>query len=120
MTMKEIKSGTLYKEYALTIPYLEVNQIIEKKINEILPTISMPGFRKGKAPVNIVRKKYENNVLSEALEILVQSKTKILLDENNLKPFTLPSNTEPFRKGDFPSPVTDASISFAEACPSCS
>jgi len=90
MTMKEIKSGTLYKEYALTIPYLEVNQIIEKKINEILPTISMPGFRKGKAPVNIVRKKYENNVLSEALEILVQSKTKILLDENNLKPFTQP------------------------------
>ena len=32
MTMKEIKSGTLYKEYALTIPYEEVNQIIEKKI----------------------------------------------------------------------------------------
>ena len=90
MTMKEIKSGTLYKEYALTIPYLEVNQIIEKKINEILPTISMPGFRKGKAPVNIVRKKYENNVLSEAIEKLVQTKTKDLLEQKKLKPFTQP------------------------------
>ncbi|MDC6448230.1 trigger factor family protein, partial [Alphaproteobacteria bacterium] len=73
MTIKEIKSGTLYKEYAMEIPYSEVNQIIESKINEILPTVSLPGFRKGKAPANIVRKKYENNVLSEALESLVQN-----------------------------------------------
>ena len=90
MTIKEIKSGTLYKEYALEIPYEEVNEIIESKIKEILPTVSMPGFRKGKAPSNIVRKKYENNVLSEALENLVKSKTKDLLDKKNLKPFTQP------------------------------
>lgn len=90
MTIKEIKSGTLYKEYAMEIPYSEVNQIIESKINEILPTVSLPGFRKGKAPANIVRKKYENNVLSEALESLVQNKTKNLLEEKKLKPFTQP------------------------------
>jgi trigger factor len=57
MTIKEIKSGTLYKEYSLVIPYQEVNEKIESKINEILPTVSIPGFRKGKAPTNIVRKK---------------------------------------------------------------
>ena len=90
MTIKEIKSGTLYKEYALEIPYEEVNQIIEKKIFDILPTVALPGFRKGKAPLNIVRKKYENSVLNEALESLVQSKTKNLLDEKKLKPFTQP------------------------------
>ena len=35
MSIKEIKSGTLYKEYALEIPYEEINKIIESKINEI-------------------------------------------------------------------------------------
>jgi trigger factor len=90
MTIKEIKSGILYKEYALEIPYEEVNEIIESKIKEILPTVSLPGFRKGKAPTNIVRKKYENSLLSEALEKLVQSKTKDLLDKKKLKPFTQP------------------------------
>ena len=90
MSIKEIKSGTLYKEYALEIPYEEINKIIDSKINELLPTVSLPGFRKGKAPINIVRKKYENNVLSESLDKLVQDKMKDLLDEKKLKPFTQP------------------------------
>ena len=90
MSIKEIKSGTLYKEYALEIPYEEINKIIDSKINELLPTVSLPGFRKGKAPLNIVRKKYENNVLSESLDKLVQDKMKLLLDEKKLKPFTQP------------------------------
>ena len=90
MSVKEIKSGTLYKEYAIEIPYEEINKIIDSKINELLPTVSLPGFRKGKAPLNIVRKKYENNVLSESLDKLVQDKMKLLLDEKKLKPFTQP------------------------------
>jgi len=90
MSIKEIKSGTLYKEFAVEIPYDEVNIIIDSKIKEILPTVSLPGFRKGKAPINIVRKKYEDNILSEAIEKLVQDKTKDLLDTQNLKPFIPP------------------------------
>ncbi len=90
MSIKEIKSGTLYKEYALEIPYEEINKIIDSKINDLLPTVSLPGFRKGKAPLNIVRKKYENNLLSESLDRLVQDKMKLLLDEKKLKPFTQP------------------------------
>ncbi len=90
MSIKEIKSGTLYKEFSLEIPYEEINKIIDSKINELLPTVTLPGFRKGKAPINIVRKKYENNVLSESIEKLVQEKTRDLLDKKKLKPFTQP------------------------------
>lgn len=90
MSIKEIKSATLYKEYAVEIPYQEINGIIDEKINEIQPTVSIPGFRKGKAPISIVRKKYEDNIISEAIERLVQDKTKNLIDEKNLKPFIQP------------------------------
>ena len=90
MSIKEIKSATLYKEYAVEIPYQEINGIIDQKINEIQPTVSIPGFRKGKAPISIVRKKYEDNIIPEAIERLVQDKTKNLLDEKNLKPFIQP------------------------------
>ncbi len=90
MSIKEIKSETLYKEFSFEIPYDEVNVIIDSKIKEILPTVSLPGFRKGKAPINIVRKKYEDNIISEAIEKLVQDKTKDLLDTRNLKPFVQP------------------------------
>ena len=64
MSIKEIKSATLYKEYAVEIPYQEINGIIDEKISEIQPTVSIPGFRKGKAPISIVRKKYEDNIIS--------------------------------------------------------
>ena len=45
---------------------------------------------KEKPPISIVRKKYEDNIISEAIERLVQDKTKNLLDEKNLKPFIQP------------------------------
>ena len=90
MNIKELKSKKLYKEYALEIPYAEVDNLINDKINEILPSVDIPGFRKGKAPINIVKKKYENNILSEVLEKLVQSKTKKLLNDKDIKPYRPP------------------------------
>ena len=42
MSIEEIKSGTLYKEYKMHIPYEEVNHIIELKIKELLPTVTLP------------------------------------------------------------------------------
>ena len=90
MNIKEIKSKTLYKEYALAIPYSEVDILINNKINEILPTVTLPGFRKGKVPVNLVKKKYETNVLSEIIEKLVRDKTRNLLEEKKLKPARQP------------------------------
>ena len=76
MTIKEISSKKLFKEYGLEIPYDEVDNMINNKIAEIIPTVSLPGFRKGKAPINIVKKKYENNFLSEVIEKIVKEKTK--------------------------------------------
>ena len=57
MDIKEINSKKLFKEYELNIPYSEIEKLIDNKIEEILPTVSLPGFRKGKAPINIVKKK---------------------------------------------------------------
>ena len=80
MNIKEISSKKLFKEYQVLIPFEEIDNSINSKIEEIIPTISLPGFRKGKAPLNIVRKKYENNVLSEVIEKIVEEKTKKLLE----------------------------------------
>ena len=90
MIIKEIDSKILFKEFEVQVPYKEVDNSINAKIAEIIPTVSLPGFRKGKAPLNIVKKKYENNVLSEVIEKLVEEKTKKLLEEKKLKPFRQP------------------------------
>ena len=90
MSIKELKSKTLYKEYSLEIPFSEVETLLNIKINEILPTVTLPGFRTGKAPVNIVKKKYESKFLSEVMEKLIQDNTKKLIEEKKLKLFRQP------------------------------
>ena len=45
MNTKELKSTKLYKEYSLEIPYEEIDIEVDNKINQILPTVNIPGFR---------------------------------------------------------------------------
>jgi trigger factor len=90
MRIKEIDSKKLFKEFEVQVPYEEVDNSINTKIAEIVPTVSISGFRKGKAPLNIVKKKYENNILSEVIEKIVEDKTKKLLEEKKLKAFRQP------------------------------
>ena len=90
MTIKEINSKKLFKEYEVEVPYQEVDNSINIKIEEMIPTISLPGFRKGKAPLSIVKKKYEGSVLSEVIEKIVDEKTKKLLEEKKFKVFRQP------------------------------
>ena len=90
MNIKEIDSKKLYREYEIQIPYEEVDKSINDKIISMIPTVSLPGFRKGKAPLNIVKKKYENNVLTEVIEKIIETNTKKLLEEKKLKVFRQP------------------------------
>ena len=90
MDVKELNSKKLFKEYSILIPYDEIDNLINIKIKEIIPTLTLPGFRKGKAPTTIVKKKYEDSVLNEVLEKIVQEKTKELLDQKKLKAFRQP------------------------------
>ena len=80
----------MYKEYSIEIPYKDVADSIDNKIKSILSSVELPGFRKGKAPLNVVKKKYENNVLAEVIETLAKENTKKLLEEKKLKPLRQP------------------------------
>ncbi len=90
MNAKELKSTKLYKEYSLEIPYEEIDSEVDNKINQILPTVNIPGFRKGKAPLNIVKKKYEDNVLNEVMQKVIDTNTKKLIDEKKFSLFRAP------------------------------
>ena len=40
--------------------FKDVTVVNDNKIKTIISSVELPGFRKGKAPLNIVKKKYEN------------------------------------------------------------
>ena len=90
MSINEIKSKKLYKEFLIEIPFEEIDQEINSKIKKLIPTVSIPGFRKGKAPLDIVKKKYEDTVLNEVIQSVVSSKTNDLIKEKNFNLFRQP------------------------------
>ncbi len=90
MNVKEMKSKKLYKEYSIVIPSEDIDKEVNLKISDLIPTITIPGFRKGKAPLSIVKKKYEDSVLNEVIQKVVSTKTNDLIKNKKLNLFRQP------------------------------
>jgi trigger factor len=90
MNTKELKSTKLYKEYSLEIPYEEIDIEVDNKIKKIQHSFIIPVFIKAKAPLNIVKKKYEDNVLNEVIQKVIDTNTKKLIDEKKFSLFRAP------------------------------
>ena len=59
----EVKDTTAVdKDIILTAPLSEINEQIEKKIKKYAKQVNMPGFRAGKAPLAMVRKRLQDDV----------------------------------------------------------
>ena len=63
----------------------------KKALNKMAKNVQIPGFRKGKAPEDMVRKQVtEQNILIEAVESIAQSALETGLKEQKLTPISRP------------------------------
>ncbi|MBK6455116.1 MAG: trigger factor [Gemmatimonadetes bacterium] len=69
----------------VTVPLDAVNDAKEKAARKIAGTVSLPGFRPGKAPLAMVMKRFGEAIRSEAVETLVQEAYKEVLEREQLK-----------------------------------
>jgi trigger factor len=69
----------------VTVPLDAVNEAKEKAARKIAGTVSLPGFRPGKAPLAMVMKRFGEAIRSEAVETLVQDAYKEVLEREQLK-----------------------------------
>ncbi|MBI28669.1 MAG: trigger factor [Pelagibacteraceae bacterium] len=90
MEVKEIQSKKLLKEYELEIPSNEIKKHIDDKLQELAVKSKLPGFRPGKAPLNLIRQKYEKDILGEVVNKTIQENTKKLIEDKKLKPLRVP------------------------------
>ena len=90
MQVTETKNEGLSREYTIAIAADDFESTVTNRLEELAKTIQMPGFRKGKVPVSLIRKKYGPNVMGEALEKAVNDATSKVLSENELRPAMQP------------------------------
>lgn len=73
-----VKPEILKSEIILTGQELEQEK--EKHLKQIQKTVSMPGFRPGKTPITIIKKKYSNAAFYDGFEHLLKDKTHDVLN----------------------------------------
>ena len=90
MQVTETKSEGLSREFKVALPANEIEEKISHRLKELAQTAQMPGFRPGKVPVSVLRKKYGPSVLGEVLERAVNDSSQQALAEKGLRPAMQP------------------------------
>jgi trigger factor len=99
MNVTETSAEGLKREFKITIPANEVEEQITKRLGEVGQMVRIPGFRPGKVPIPLLRKRYGAAVRGEVLESAVQDSSAAAIRERNLRPalpprYELVSNDE--------------------------
>jgi trigger factor len=82
--------STCKREIELEIPAENVQKATEKVAKDIARVARIPGFRPGKAPVTLVRRRFADDIQGEVVQSLVPEYLEKALDEKKLVPVTRP------------------------------
>ena len=88
--IKTKKSQGLERLLEVSVPVETVREAEEKAARRYASQARLPGFRPGKAPAAIVRKKFADAIRQQALETLVQDAFQEVMDREKLKPAVQP------------------------------
>jgi len=80
------KEGTgVDRHVQVSVPVETVRDAEEKAVRRYASSVRLPGFRPGKAPAAMVRKKFADAIRQEALEALVRDAYKEVVEKQDLK-----------------------------------
>ena len=82
------------REVEVTFPYEEIKSQLESEILKQTKKIQLPGFRKGKVPVNMLKKMYGDSLEFEASEKIASDKFYSISKEKHLHPIGQPTITD--------------------------
>jgi trigger factor len=82
--------ATCRREIELEIPADNVSKAAEKVVRDIARIARIPGFRPGKAPITLVRRRFAEDIQGEVVQSLVPEYLEKALGEKNLIPVTRP------------------------------
>jgi len=82
--------ATCRRELELEIPAEDVQKAVTKVANEFAKVARVPGFRPGKAPVTLIRRRFAEEIKGEVLQSLLPPKIESAVADQKLVPVTQP------------------------------
>src|SRR5579862_4257899 len=90
MQITETTAEGLKHEMTVVIEAADIERRVTDRLAEIGRTVRLPGFRPGKVPLTVLRKRYGNSVMGEVLERTVSDSSNAAMRERNLRPALQP------------------------------
>jgi len=82
--------ATCRRELDLEIPADEVSKAMERVAKEFARIANVPGFRRGKAPISLIRRRFADDIKGEVLQSLVPERVEKAVAEQKLTPVSQP------------------------------
>jgi trigger factor len=82
--------ATCRRELDLEIPATEVQKAIERVAREFARVARVPGFRPGKAPIPLIRRRFADDIKGEVLQSLLPEQIDKAVKDQKLVPITQP------------------------------
>ena len=86
MQVTETSNEGLKREYTVVIPKEDIDGRMSERLTEVGTTVNVPGFRPGKVPLAILKKRFGDAVRGEILEQTIQDSIQKTMDEKDLRP----------------------------------
>lgn len=90
MQVTQTNVDGLKHAFRIVVPAGDIGAKVEGRLKEVATRVTISGFRPGKVPMSIVRKRYAASVMGEILEDSVQGGVRSALEQNKLTPAVQP------------------------------
>jgi trigger factor len=90
MQITEISADGLKRQFKIVVPAGDLSAKVDERLAELAQTAQLPGFRKGKVPVGLLKKQYGQALYGEALEQAVNQSTAKAIEDRGLRPALQP------------------------------
>ncbi len=102
------QTGSLGRKLTVQVPSSEVEGKITDRLKELGKGLKMKGFRPGRVPFSVVRKRFGAQVRQEVVGEMIQNTFSEAVNQENLRPAGMPQiDTEP--------PQADADLQYTAA-----
>ena len=84
-------TGALERRLRVRVPEEQVAGEVDKRLDDLARSVSLPGFRPGRAPVRLVRRRFGRQIREEVVGKLVLASLDDALAREELRPATAPT-----------------------------
>src|SRR3954464_3299881 len=90
MQVTDKSADGLKRQFNVVIAASSIEEKVNNRLTEVGQQVRLPGFRPGKVPMDLLKKRFGQSVRGEVLERTIEESTQQALTEKALKPALQP------------------------------